>query len=80
MKNLYGKIRKDIKKIVKEKYYIKQFLSRTIKMCDYCGKLDIESYARYKLINDKYILIDGFLKCQRCGYKKNLSKQDLKEL
>ena len=59
------KNRKDIKKIMKEKYYIKSFLGRTIKMCDYCGKLDIESYARYKLINDKYVLIDGFFKMSK---------------
>ena len=37
---------------MKDKEYLRPFLSKTIHICDRCGKLDIKTYARYKLKED----------------------------
>lgn len=61
------------------KEIIKPFLSKSIKVCDKCGKIDINTYARYKLQDDKYILDSAYSKCQKCGGIRELTKNELKE-
>lgn len=57
---------------------IKPYLSKGIKVCGRCGKIDIKTYARYKLRGDKYFLDSAFSKCQKCDYTEEISKEDLK--
>ena len=59
--------------------YIKPFLSKVIRMCDRCGKLDIKTYARYKLNGDNYILDSAYSRCQNCEKIKEFTKQELKQ-
>ena len=40
---------------------IKPFLSKSIEICERCGKIDINNYARYKLKNGKYVLDGAFM-------------------
>jgi hypothetical protein len=57
---------------------IKPYLSIGIKVCSRCGKIDIHTYARYKLKGDKYFLDSAFSKCQKCNHIEEISKEDLK--
>ena len=63
---------------------IKPFLSQSIQICDRCGKIDIKTYARYKLKDNKYILDGIYSRCQHCEktreFSKNEIKQELKEI
>ena len=51
---------------------IKPFLDKEIHICENCGKIDIDTYARYTLNGKKYVLDSVFTKCQRCGYTKEV--------
>ena len=51
---------------MKDKEYLRPFLSKTIHICDRCGKLDIKTYERYKLKEDKYVLDGIYSRCQNC--------------
>ena len=44
------------------KEIIKPFLSKSIEICERCGKIDINTYARYKLKNGKYVLDSAYSK------------------
>ncbi len=58
---------------------VKSFLAKTIKVCDRCGKVDINTYARYKLSEDKnkYILDGAYTRCQNCEKTTELTKEEL---
>lgn len=58
---------------------VKPFLSRTIKICDRCNKMDIRTYARYKKYGDNYILDGAYTRCQNCEHTKELTKDELKQ-
>lgn len=60
------------------KEIVRPFLSRTIKICDRCGKIDIKTYARYKLNDNNYILDGAYTRCQNCEHTKELTKDELK--
>ena len=51
-----------------------------ISVCDFCGKIDIGTYARYKLKDNKYILDSAYSKCQRCGRTKEFTKEEIKKI
>ena len=53
------------------------FLSKIIYICDYCDRIDIYTYARYKLKGDKYVIDSAYMKCQYCGRTKELTKEQL---
>lgn len=61
------------------KEYIRPFLSKTIKMCDKCEKMDIKTYAKYGLKNENYILHSMYSKCPRCGYTKEFTKEEIRQ-
>lgn len=61
------------------KEYIRPFLSKTIKVCDRCGKLDIKTYARYKLNGNKYVLDGMYSRCQNCEKTKEFTKDEIKQ-
>lgn len=61
------------------KEYIRPFLSKTIKMCDRCGKLDIKTYARYKQNSNKYILDSMYSRCQNCEKIKEFTKDEIRQ-
>ena len=61
------------------KEYIRPFLSKTIKVCDRCGKLDIKTYARYKLKDSNYILDGMYSRCQNCEKTKEFTKDEIKQ-
>lgn len=58
---------------------IKSFLSKTIKICERCGKIDIRTYARYKLKDENYVLDGAYSRCQKCGHTKEFTKYGLKQ-
>ena len=58
---------------------IKSFLSKTIQVCDRCGKVDINTYARYKLEDDKYVLNGIYSRCQHCEKIKEFTKDEIKQ-
>lgn len=60
------------------KEILKPFLSKSIIICDRCGKMDIKTYARYKLNGDKYILDSAYSRCQNCEKTKEFTKEELK--
>ena len=57
---------------------VKPFLSKTIRVCDRCGKMDIKTYAKYELQNGKYVLVGAYSGCQNCEKTEDFSKEDLK--
>ena len=61
------------------KEMLKPFLSKSIRICDRCGKMDIKTYARYKLNGDKYILDGAYSRCQNCEKTKEFTKEELKK-
>ena len=61
------------------KEIIKPFLSETIEICERCGKIDIRTYARYKLKNGKYVLDSAYSKCQNCEQTKEFTEDELKQ-
>lgn len=58
---------------------IKSFLSESIRICERCGKIDIKTYARYKLKNGKYVLEGAYSKCQNCEHTKEFTEDELKQ-
>ena len=58
---------------------IKSFLSKSIEICERCGKIDIRTYARYKLKNGKYVLDGAYSRCQNCEHTKEFTKDKLKQ-
>lgn len=58
--------------------FVKPFLSQSIRICKKCGKVDINTYARYKLNGDKYTLVGAYSKCQNCEHVKEFTKDELK--
>ena len=58
---------------------IEPFLSETIEICERCRKIDIRTYARYKLKNGKYVLDGAYSKCQKCGKTKEFTEDELKQ-
>ena len=61
------------------KEIIKPFLSKSIEICERCGKIDINTYARYKLKNGKYVLDSAYSKCQNCEQTKEFTEDELKQ-
>lgn len=61
------------------KEIIKPFLSETIEICERCGKIDIRTYARYKLKNGKYVLDGAYSRCQNCEKTKEFTEDELKQ-
>jgi hypothetical protein len=61
------------------KEYIRPFLSKTIEVCDRCGKVDIKTYARYKLKDSNYILDSMYSRCQNCEKIKEFTKEEIKQ-
>lgn len=61
------------------KEYIRPFLSKTIEVCDRCGKVDIKTYARYKLKDSNYILDGIYSKCPKCGNTKEFTKEEIRQ-
>lgn len=55
------------------------FLSKVIRICDYCDRVDIYTYARYKLKDNKYVIDSAYSKCQYCGRTKEFTKEELKQ-
>lgn len=55
---------------------IKSYLSKIIRVCKKCGKVDVGTYARYVRVNDKYILNNCYSHCKECGTKQDI---DIKE-
>lgn len=58
---------------------IKPFLSKSIEICERCGKIDIRTYARYKLKNGKYVLDGAYSRCQKCEHTKEFTEDELKQ-
>ena len=58
---------------------IKPFLSKVIRICDRCGKVDVKTYARYKLKNGNYILDGAYSRCQNCEHTKEFTLDELKQ-
>ena len=58
---------------------IKSFLSKSIKICERCGKIDIRTYARYKLKNGNYVLDGAYSRCQNCEQTKEFTEDELKQ-
>lgn len=56
---------------------VKPFLSRTIRICDRCNKMDIRTYARYKKYGDNYILDGAYSRCQNCEKVKEFTREEL---
>lgn len=61
------------------KEYIRPFLSKTIRVCERCGKIDIRTYARYKLKDENYVLDGAYSRCQKCGHTKEFTEDELKQ-
>lgn len=61
------------------KEYIRPFLSKTIRVCERCGKIDIRTYARYKLKDENYVLDGAYSRCQNCEQTKEFTEDELKQ-
>lgn len=58
---------------------IKLFLSKTIRICKKCGKIDVRTYAKYKLKNGNYVLDGAYSRCQNCEHIKEFTEDELKQ-
>lgn len=62
-----------------EEEYIRPFLTKVIRICDRCGRVDIKTYARYKLKGNNYILDSMYSRCQNCEKTKEFTKDEFKQ-
>ena len=56
--------------------FIRPYLSKIIRVCKKCGKVDVNTYGIYIRLNEKYILKNCYSHCKECGAKQDI---DIKE-
>ena len=58
------------------KEIVKPFLSKSIEICERCGKIDIKTYVRYKLKNGKMYQMVLIQDAKIVRKQKNLQKMN----